>query len=358
MIQEGGPRQRLTQLPSRGANHSTTVFCRRREGLSASARNPALRRPRYGRRTGQDDHARPDTNAVVEVFHIFVGEANAARGHEMADGRRLIGAVDTIDRVPEVESARPERVAFAAGRKTRQVRLALDHLFRRMPVRPLAHPAYALNARPGEAFPTDADAVAHRFALAEHQIEKRVRGVDDDGASGLGGDVVDNLAAELGWQLGRLIGFRLVFRRQSSDPASGGATRRRVVAPGRRRVITFRRRTIIVCVSRSAVITARWRRRVVGRWRTIVVDVIVARIVVGLCYSLPQRSYNGRCDQSATKTNPHGKFPDPPRQFLHLQGRFGVNKATQQWWESSLIRFAFLRKAPPAMTYARRRGPV
>ena len=56
----------------------------------------------------------------------------------------------------------------------------------------------ALSARPSEPIPADADAVAQRFAVAEHQIEKRVRCVDDPGASGLGRDVSDELAAELG----------------------------------------------------------------------------------------------------------------------------------------------------------------
>ena len=141
----------------------------------------------------------------------------------MADGRRLIGAVDAIFGVAEIEGARSQRVAFAAGRKARQVRLARDHLFRRMPVRPLAHTADALSARPGEPIPADADAVAQRFTVAEHQIEKRVRCVDDDGASGLGRDVGDELAAELGRQFGRLIAFRLILRRQSSDPLPAGA---------------------------------------------------------------------------------------------------------------------------------------
>jgi hypothetical protein len=35
--------------------------------------------------------------------------------HEAADRRRLIGAVDAIDRVAEVEGARAERIAFATG---------------------------------------------------------------------------------------------------------------------------------------------------------------------------------------------------------------------------------------------------
>jgi hypothetical protein len=166
--------------------------------LHLSAGVLALRRRRHCGRSPQNDHACPYTYAIVEVFHVFVGEADAAGRHEMTDSRRLIGAVDAIFGVAEIEGARSHWVAFAAGRKARQVRLARDHLFRRMPVRPLAHTADALSARPGEPIPADADAVAQRFTLAEHQIEKGVRCVDDDGASGLGRDVGDELTAELG----------------------------------------------------------------------------------------------------------------------------------------------------------------
>jgi hypothetical protein len=61
--------------------------------------------------------------------------------------------------------------------------------------------------------------------VAEHQIEKRVRCVDDDGAGGLGGDGVDELAAELERELGCLISFQLTI-----DP-SVGAIRPRVGGP-------------------------------------------------------------------------------------------------------------------------------
>src|SRR6476659_3991768 len=100
----------------------------------------------------------------------------------MADRRRLIGAVDAIDGVAQIEGARAERIAFAAGHETRQIRLSLDHFFRRMPVRPLAHVADTFGTGPSEAFASDADAVTQRLAAAEHQIEERVRRIDNDGA--------------------------------------------------------------------------------------------------------------------------------------------------------------------------------
>src|SRR5262249_21703220 len=60
---------------------------------------------------------------------------DAARGHEGADGRGLIGAVDAVHRLPEIESARAERVGLAASHEARQIRLAYDHLLRRIPIR-------------------------------------------------------------------------------------------------------------------------------------------------------------------------------------------------------------------------------
>ena len=81
-----------------------------------------------------------------------------------------------------------------------------------MPVRPLTQPADALSARPREPCAANANALAQRFAGADRQIEKRVRRVDNDGASGLGRGVGDELSAKLRRQFGRLIGFRLILR--------------------------------------------------------------------------------------------------------------------------------------------------
>jgi hypothetical protein len=58
--------------------------------------------------------------------------------------------------------------------------------------------------RPGEPFPADADAVAQRFAMAEHQIEKRVRCVDDDGASMLNWQAAPSFTSYLKWAARKL----------------------------------------------------------------------------------------------------------------------------------------------------------
>ena len=131
-----------------------------------------------------------------------------------ADGRRLVGAVDAVQRLAEIKSARAERIARAARHHARQIRLALDHLGRRMPVRPFRHLADALGAGPGEAFAADADAVAQRLAAAERQIEIGVRRIDDDRAGRLLGGVVDQLLLQIRRQFLGLAGFRLVLGRQ------------------------------------------------------------------------------------------------------------------------------------------------
>src|SRR5690242_14817080 len=120
---------------------------------------------------------RADAHAIVEIFDVVVGEPDAARRHKAADRRRLVGAVDAIDGITEIERASAERIGFAAGHEAWQVRLALDHFLWREPVRPFLHAADALGARPGETFATDADAITNGLAVAEHQIEVRVRGI-------------------------------------------------------------------------------------------------------------------------------------------------------------------------------------
>ena len=87
----------------------------------------------------------------------------------------------------------------------------------------------------GEAFTSDADAVAQRLAVAEYQIEKGVRRVDDDGPRRFGGDVLHQLPAELGRQFCMLPCLRPILRRQSSD-LRGGAIGGRVIRGACRRV--------------------------------------------------------------------------------------------------------------------------
>src|SRR6476659_9802971 len=91
------------------------------EGLigRADARvKPLLRRG--GRCSGEEhNHLRTYGNAVVKVGDIIIGHPDAAGRHAMADGPRLVGAVNTVEGVlvalPQVKSTSAERVIRAAG---------------------------------------------------------------------------------------------------------------------------------------------------------------------------------------------------------------------------------------------------
>src|SRR4029453_17810530 len=103
--------------------------------------------------------------------------------------RRLVGAVDTVNRFAEVKRARAERIARAAGHETGQIRLTVHHLVGRRPVRPFGHLADLLLARPGETLASDPDAVADRLTIAENQVQIRVLRIDDQRAGGLFGAI-------------------------------------------------------------------------------------------------------------------------------------------------------------------------
>src|SRR5262249_41911491 len=142
-------------------------------------------------------HARADLYSLVEVHNVLVREPDATRGHEGADGRGLIGAVDAIRRLAKIERARAERVGLAAGHEARQIGLAHDHLLRRSPIGPFRHPRHLFRAGPSEALAADAHPVAQRLAVAEHEIEVGVRGIHDDRARRFLGAIINERATEL-----------------------------------------------------------------------------------------------------------------------------------------------------------------
>src|SRR5690606_26671289 len=89
---------------------------------------------------------------------------------------------DAIKTVAEIKRACAERVVRSAGHVARQVRLALQHLRGRTPVRPFPLGGDRLRARPAEAVAADAYAVAHGGAVPLHEIEEALLGIDDDRA--------------------------------------------------------------------------------------------------------------------------------------------------------------------------------
>src|SRR5262249_39757636 len=105
-------------------------------------------------------NARANVNTGVEVDDVSVGQPYAAGGHERANGRWLIGAMETVRGIAEIKRACAERIAWATGHETRQIGLTIDHLFRRAPVWPPCHSRDFFGASPSESFATDANAVA------------------------------------------------------------------------------------------------------------------------------------------------------------------------------------------------------
>src|SRR5215813_6476779 len=128
------------------------------------------------------DHGRADLDPVIEIDHVLVGQADAARRRRRANRVRLVRAVDAVKRRAEIHRARAERIVDTTRHVTRQFGLALEHLVGRRPVRPLALGADLSDAAPGHPLAADADGVAQGLAVAEHEIEPALCGADDDGA--------------------------------------------------------------------------------------------------------------------------------------------------------------------------------
>jgi hypothetical protein len=73
---------------------------RRRRARKASPRPKYRLSPTFaGRVLGEHNHLCTYRNAVVKVGDIFIGHPNAAGRHAMADGPRLVGAVNPVQRV-------------------------------------------------------------------------------------------------------------------------------------------------------------------------------------------------------------------------------------------------------------------
>src|SRR5689334_11225548 len=173
------------------------------------------RRVRRRRRPArQHHHARTDFDLLIEIRHVFIGEADTARRHERANRGWLVGAVNAVKRLAEIERARAKWIAFTTSHEARQIGLTLDHLGGRMPIRPLGHAGDLLGAGPGETLTSDADAVAHRLAARHHEIKVGVRRIDHDRADRLARRIVDDGAAQIRRQLLGRPGLRTILGRQ------------------------------------------------------------------------------------------------------------------------------------------------
>ena len=186
---------------------------------------------------GKHDDFRADVDAAVEIDDIRIQHPDATARYLVPDRLRAVGPVDSVDRVAEIDGARTERVALAAGHPPRQIGLARDHLLRRRPVRPFRLAGHRLRARPGETVTADTDAVADRFAVAEDVVEMGLRGIDDDGAGREIGRIADHLAVHLGGEIGtdidrvRCLALRHRCKRRPGIARRGRGDRRRGAEP-------------------------------------------------------------------------------------------------------------------------------
>src|SRR5205807_208259 len=104
-----------------------------------------------------------DPHAIVEVDDILVGHPETTRRNRLADGLRLVGAVDAVHAGAEIDRAGPERIVDAAAHVARQIGTAAQHLAGWRPVRPFLFRAHPLDAAPGKARAPHPDPVADRL---------------------------------------------------------------------------------------------------------------------------------------------------------------------------------------------------
>src|SRR5689334_14240182 len=132
------------------------------------------------RRSLVHDDLGPQFGAAVKIDHILVSKPDTARGNRMSDGPWLRRAMNAVFGGAEIKGPRAQRVTWPPFHVVRQIGLAVQHFWRRMPVGPFGFAADMLSALPGEAHAADADAVTQRLAVGEDQIEEAAPGFDDD----------------------------------------------------------------------------------------------------------------------------------------------------------------------------------
>src|SRR4029078_2909002 len=107
----------------------------------------------------QHTHLSADPGDRGEVHDVLVRQAEAARRVRPSDGAVVVGAVNAIDGIAEIERARALRILQPARHRDRQTRLALVHLRWWRPRRPSGDTADALGSGPREAVAADGDRI-------------------------------------------------------------------------------------------------------------------------------------------------------------------------------------------------------
>ena len=118
-----------------------------------------------------NNHCGADFDAIVEIDDVVIGHANAARRGRCADGMRLVGTVDAVLGVAEIQRARAEWIGGATVHMTWQIGPALEHFRRWGPIRPFALVGDGHRTAPCKTGATNANTVLHRLTFAGHQIE-------------------------------------------------------------------------------------------------------------------------------------------------------------------------------------------
>src|SRR5436189_503613 len=112
----------------------------------------------------QHDDDRARLHAAVEIDHVLIGEADAARRNGVSDPSRLVGAMDAVERVLaagiEIERARTHRIARAAFDVARERAEPPPLVLGRRPPRPFFLAADRRHAGPSLA------GLAHDGAIA------------------------------------------------------------------------------------------------------------------------------------------------------------------------------------------------
>src|SRR4051794_9228402 len=78
--------------------------------------NPRLLNCPLGNCRGQHDDFSADRHTVVKVDDVIIKHADAARGHVLADGPRLVGAVNAVQSIavllPQIKRTSSKGVVF------------------------------------------------------------------------------------------------------------------------------------------------------------------------------------------------------------------------------------------------------
>src|SRR5215472_9259719 len=164
----------------RSATRSRTGRASRPQRCCRRGRVRGSRAVGYEPASSLHDDGGANLGPVIQVDDVLVGHTNAARRDAATELPRLVGAVDAVKRVAEIERPRTERIIRPAGHVTRQIGKPLQFTWRGRPVRPFAFGGNRADPRPSVALHANGDTIANGLAAAEHVVQPPLTGADDD----------------------------------------------------------------------------------------------------------------------------------------------------------------------------------